>query len=436
MARRWLVVVGPLLIAACSLTTSLDGFTGGDASVPDDAGGGFEATFPDTFVAPPAPPAQIGQPVIIASDVGVAYAAGAAQQTHLHYAKNAAEWRFFYISDADPNRLRTRVSLDFANWMEGTALPLPQEHPHDGRSFAVTYADIGGRDVFHVSISLKANSADRRHHHARAAVMDGKLLFDPITELGKVTLEESKLDPDGPAVAILADGKVLDIAGWYSQNGGTSRTGNVVAWASTANDNAAAWPSTFASPFEVEVVATLCNARALVVTNAGAMALWEGADEDPDPKVLSFARFESGSWTPSASAGFASETFDPNDWAAAALGGDVHAIRFSTSNFVHRVYANAVWAAGPGIPPRAHPIGQGVSVVSDGSSLYAISLDASGAVESTSFAAGAWTAWKTDVPAATGTRSRPAAYAGPGGVAVVWAETSGPTRDIVGARLR
>jgi len=228
---------------------------------------------------------------------------------------------------------------------------------------------------------------------------------------------------------------VLDLSGWYAVNGATERTGNVVSWASNTNDTTAAWPAAFGPPYEVEAVTTVCNARMLVVSNGGALALWEAGDEDPAPKALSSARYENGVWGAAVSAGFAVDTFDPNDWAAAALGNEVHAVRYAGAGFVHRKYVNGQWTAGAGFPARAHPIGEGVSVVSDGAAIYAIALDAAGAVRSTSFAGAAWTEWKTDVPAG-GNRTRPAAYAGAGGVAVVWADTAGIRRDVVGALLK
>jgi len=424
-----------LLVAACTLTTSLDGLTGG-AVGPGDGEGGSDGSFTEGSVADRVElPGPVGTSTVIATDVGGLFAAGSSQQTHLHYAKNAGQWILFYLSEADATHLRARMSRDFATWTDGAALSLPQPHNKDGRNFAVAYADVGGRDVFHISLSLKPGNSDRRHHHVRATVESGALVYETPTELGKVTLSETTLDPDGPAVAVLPDGKVFDLAGWYAPDGGTARTGNIVSWESTTNDTAASWPSTFAPPFEVEVVDIICNGRALLTTPAGALALWESADSEPNPTSVNSARYENGTWRPKDTVGFEKTRFDPNDWGAAALAADVHAVRFAGSTYSHRIFTAGTWHAGSGIPPRAHPVAQGVVVVADGSTLLAISLDTDGGVASTSLVNGAWMPWKTELSGGA-MRTQLSGYSGVAGVAVAWVETAGNTKSVVGARLR
>jgi hypothetical protein len=362
------------------------------------------------------------------------FASGAAQGSHLWFAKNAATWVAFYESDADPMHLRTRVSKDFVTWTDGASLALPHEHPHDGRSFAVSYADVAGRDVFHLAVSLKPGSSDRRHTHVRATFSGGALVFEAVSELSRTLSTITQLEPDGPAVAILPAGTVLDVSGWYSAEAGTSVfTGNMIAWNSAMSGTAATWAPDFAGPVEVESVPKFCNARALAPTPTGAVVLWEAADTDPNPTGIRFAAFATGTWAAPGDVSFKGATFDPNDWAVTSLGADVHAIRAASSDFSHRIYTAGTWRAGKPVPTRAHPAGQGVVLVNDEGVVRAFTLDADGTVASTSLAGVAWSPWKVELP--PGPRTRLTGYAGAGGLGVMWSEQNGSRNDLVAARL-
>lgn len=429
-------MLGAVLLAACSLTTTFEGLSSGDRDAAREAGvtsePGLEASTEDGGSEADAASGTL-TPVVIASDVGGQYATGAAQQMHLQYAKNAAKWVLFYTAESDPTHLRTRMSSDFATWSEGPALSLPQPHPVDGRSFAVTYAEIAGRDVFHLSLSLMAGQSDRRHHHVRAAFAGSELVFETVTELSRTSYDTLALDPDGPAVAVLAGGTVLDVSGWYAPDGGTARTGNMVSFHSTQGDTAATWSPVFAPMIEVETVPTVCNARVLaVVPGGGALALWEAGDVDPSPTRLTAARFANGVWTAPGPVGFEAEGFDVNDWSAAALDGEVHAVRATQSVFAHRVFADGSWRSGVPMPARTHPPGQGVLVLSDAARVRVATVDADGTIASTTLSGGTWSAWQVVLPARG--RIRLSGTSGPGGLALQWLELTGARKDIVAMR--
>jgi hypothetical protein len=437
-----LVALAMGFAAACSLTTSFDGLTGGpDAPAPDGGtdGAGSDALAP-TDALPAEAAADAGDGAVSAVPVTLAaspalFAAGSAQETHLHYAKTSAKWVLFYL-DTDTTKLKTRVSSDFVTWTDDASLPYSNPHPGDARSFAVTYNDLAGKDVFHVSYGLKASPSDRRHHHARGVMTAGKMVFEPSIGLGRVTSNDNNLEPDGPAVLTVQGGTVIDMSGWLSPDGGTERTGNAMAWLSTDSELGGTWSPSFGGPIEVEVVPIICNARAIVPIGAGALAVWEASDAEPNPTGLTFARFNGKGWSSTAAVDGTKVTMDINDWSLARLDDShIHAVRFAGGLFRDRLYDGASWTDGPAMPSATHLTGEGVVALADAGMVRVFMLDASGAILTTSLTAGAWSPWAPFVAAASG-RSGLSGYAGVGGAALVWVDKSKPVTAIAGVRVR
>jgi hypothetical protein len=416
--------------AACSLTTSLDGLTGGPEVPLLDGGDGAlpDALAPTDAALEAAPAVDAGDaaasaPVLVAPVIAPLFAAGAAQETHLHYAKNSALWVLFYL-DTETAKLKTRVSSDFLTWTDGAALALSNPHPGDGRSFAVTYDDLAGKDIFHVAYAVKASTTDRRHHHARGVMSGGTMLFEPSIGLGRTTSKDNALEPDGPAVLTVQGGTVVDLSGWFSADGGADHTGNVVAWLSSDSELGATWSPSFGAPVEVYVVPIICNARAMVRIGAGALAVWESGDTEPSPTGLTFARFNGAGWSTASAVDGVKATLDVNDWGLARLDDThVHAVRFAGGFFRDRVYDGAGWSDGPAMPSTTHATGEGVVVLADAGTLRVFMLDTSGAIVTTSLTSGVWSAWATAVPAAAN-RSGLSGYAGVGGAALLWTDKS------------
>jgi hypothetical protein len=432
-----------IAVAACSLT-SLDGLAGGeDPASPAEAGADVVAVeageggrdpLVDGGAEGGADGASLASPVTVVANTGVAFGAGGAQQTHLHYASNAKRWVLFYLDSTDTTRLKTRTSADFVTWTDGAAMVLPEPHPGDGRDLAVSYSDLAARDVFHVSVSLQVAANNRSHFHARATMTSNVLVFEPAVELGRTAVSNGAASPDGPAVARLAGGKVVDMSGFWTADGGVGPTGNLTTWVSNDVETGGTWSPAFTGPVMIESVNEFCNARQLLTTTTGALALWEKGDVEPSPTNVQYATFDGASWKAPASVGFKATSFDPNDWSAAYLADTTtHAVRFAGGAFEHRIFDGFTWSAGQAIPPLAVSAGRGVVVLPDGFDVAVLVVGAT--IRETSFHANAWSPWH-DVVAAGPTRSGLGGYSGPGGVAVVWVEAKGTQQDIVAARLR
>lgn len=427
-----------IAVAACSLT-SLDGFTGGeDLKSPAEAGADVVGVAPgeggqNPLVDGGPDGASVAPPVTVVTSAFGVFGAGGAQQTHLHYAKNAKLWVLFYVDGADTKQLKTRVSADFVTWTNGTAMVLPEPHPGDGRDFAVSYSDIAGHDVFHLAISLRLSATNRSHVHARATIASSAIAFEPAVELGRATSAGNGAEPDGPAVAVVAGGTVVDLSGFWAEDGGTGATGNVVSWLSKDVDTGGSWSRAFTAPVVVETVPQFCNARIIATTPTGALALWEKGDVEPNPTNVQYAMFDGASWHALGSVGFTDRSFDPNDWSAANVADTkTHAVRFA-GGFEHRIFDGVTWNAGQPIPPMSVAAGRGVVVLPDGFDVAAFAVGDT--IRATSFRGNVWSPWRDLVPVGA-TRSGLSWYSGPGGLAIVWVEANGAQQDIVAMRLR
>ena len=442
MGRRVLLAaMGAVAVSSCSLAVSLDGLTGGghtgdgglaaadgaidapttDAAADVEAGGGLEPS--------------------LLAHTGGTYATGDAQQVHLVYATHARLWWLFVADAATPNAIGTRSSDDFVTWTAGPALTLPAGHDGDGRNFSVAYADRNGRDVVHLSISLRPDKADFRHYHARAAIDGAQLAFEGPDLLDEVPANDDTLVPDGPSTAVASSGIVVDTSGLSMKDDGGTGYGNEYAWRSTASDNGApTWKAAWNARDIVEVVPLVSNARALVpFASDSVLAMWEKADVEPNPTDVRFSRIVGTTWSASGNVFGRSDPLDKNDWSVwRVTDTEVHAVRRSLAGaFDHRIFDGTKWQGGAQIARDPGVAGTGLVLVgrAGGVTLVQIGSDAANSLRTSTFANGAWSAWTTllGTPAARTSLTR-ASTTGP--AALVWTETKpGAGQDIAGLLL-
>lgn len=414
-----------LLVAGCASCAiiSIDEYASGRAGAAADAA-------VDVVVPPAEAGAQLGVPGVILAQ-GVPHATGRAQQSHLFHAAEAGLWVFFSFDAASAQRLVTRVSRDFVTWTDGAPLALPRTHAADGRDLAV--APLPPR-TFHLSFSLRAGSY--AHHHARATVASGSLLFGGVRDLGEIAATDEGLVPDGPAVLATADGRVVELSGWVAPASGEPGAGNVVSWLSSENDDgrAEAFNQGFGPSKQITQVNLACNARALVATTEGTLALWESADAEPRPSGIGFARLDGTSWTQAGNASFSAAPFDANDWGVVGVGTDAHVVRWSGA-YEHRIYRGDAFSPGAAVPAAEHAEGGGIAIVADGDRPRAFVLDRAGAVLSSTLSDAGWSTWAEVVPAGAA-RTGLTAFASADGLALAWNEARAGGLAVIGVRLR
>lgn len=431
---------------ACSLTTNLDGFTGG---TPKPDGGGVTATpeggnpeastlAPPNFVdggdASVAPPAS-GGGVIIATNTST-WAAGGAQKHHLYYAQNIGAWVLFYESASQRDRILIKATTDLVTFVDASPIMLPEAHDNDGRNFDVAYANIGGADIFYVAYSTHT---DQRYSY----VLRGRAQGNAVTwgtPLAMGAIDQTILsDPDAPAVAVQPTGQVFFSSGFNDVNG---HYGNFVGFASTSpDDGTAGFIPTFDSGTELEVANQSVNARMLLVAAGGALGVWERGDNEPNPKDLAFAIFQNGAWGASDTAGFAQVSYNVNDWDATLTESDgrSHIVRWANGAYEHRYYDFQGGHPGFAVqaPPSLHSAGDGLLLLDIAGVATMFELGIDHVVRGTNIqSSSTWAPWKS-LTAADPTRKHLAGGSNAGTGILLWEIVNADgTSDLAAMKLQ
>lgn len=400
VSRGYQVAAALAAVTACSLTTDLKGLSSsggpGDGGAPEGGGAvvtGDGSTVGTFDAGPDASPGEVlATGGVVIAEGASSYAAGAAQQHHVHFAQNLGAYVVFFLSTRAKNVISTRLTPDFVRFVDGPTIPLPRNHDGEGRNLDVAYANVGGADVFHVVLAI--HDGDRYSYRTRGRGKDGVLTFDAPVELGRDGFKADTLDPDGASVAVLGSGRVAITSGANGVNGHTANS--VVFLSNTPDDGSTTWDRAFGAGVEVEVESESVNAHSVVATPTGASMIWERADHEPTPTGLSISFFDGTKWGAPAVVGFSSGRFDIADWGQVVTSdGRVHVLRFENGAYAYRSFATGVEQAGPPPPPAAHQVGGGLVVLGQAAVPSAFALNAATqTVDRTSLEGDHWTAWK------------------------------------------
>jgi hypothetical protein len=421
-------------LGAATPDASTGSVDAGDAMTPAEGGSGDDGGPNDG----PADAASTGDgaagPVTITSVGAITQPTGLAQETHLLYATASARWWLFWIEDAQPYELQASSSVDFTTWTAATPLALPGSLDEQGGDFSVTYANIAGVDVVHISLDLRFPDVDagpdRRHYHARASLSGGAILYDAPVEMTMIT-DPAIIEPDGPATIVTSDHRVWDSSGWANYMG----TGNEVAWQSEGFENGTSWDGMMGAAQPIAAEATTVNARAFAVAGGSLVALWELADQEPDPTNVAWSQNGILGWGTPANV-FASNPQSANDWDVIEVSAnDLRVVRRALDgSFDHLSYDGTTWttlAAPPSDPGLAEA---GLVLLTDGTrvAIVTIANDGASSIRMIEWDGSAWGAWST-LEGSTATRRYVSAWSSPGHNAVMWTQqTPSLEVDIVG----
>jgi hypothetical protein len=441
----FVLVAATACVTACTLVTGvgdLDPSLAPGVLLGGDGGPGGPRDAIPAADAPP--PFDAGEPfdVVDIADVGGAdRSTGLSNQQHLVWAPKAARWILFYVTTAAPGALRTKISADFVTWQDGAELVLPHPHGGEGRNFAVARATIADRDVFHLAMSFRVANDDHREYGARAVLTGDALAFETPAEVTRSAASTSSIDVDGPSVAVAGDGFVGHFTGYRTNNAdGTGGTGNAYALRSSVADTGGAWSATYANT-TIEVVATICNARATVPVGAsGLLHFYEKGDLDPNPRNVRWSRTTGSGWSAELDVFDGAAAMAPGDWALLRTGdADVHVVRYALAGtFDHRRYDGAAMQGGAPIAGEALESGAGLALAPlDGSRMVLVGVSPSEALRAATWDGTAWSPWATLVgPAATARRWLTTGGIAGGPSAVAWTENRGSAHVIAGIRIR
>jgi len=403
---------------------------GGDVE-PTEAGEGDDAA---TEADGPATGDGAAASVTIASVGAITQPTGVAQGTHLLYATHSARWWLFFIEDNQPYELQASSSPDFAIWTAATPLQLPASLDENGGNFSVAYADIAGVDVVHISLGLHFPDVDagpdRRHFHARASLSGGAILYDTPEQVTMVT-DPALVEPDGPATIVTADNRVWDSSGWANYMG----TGNEVAWESEGFDLGTSWDGMLGLQQNIAAEAHTVNARTFAVAGGSLVALWELADQEPDPTNVAWSQNGILGWGMPANV-FTANPQSANDWDVVEVSAkDLRVVRRSLDgSFDHLRYDGTTWTTLAAPPSDSWLAESGVVLLTDGTHVVVVTVagDAASSVRTIEWDGSAWGAWST-LEGSTAARRYLSAWSSPGHAAVVWTQlTPSLDLDIVG----
>ncbi len=430
-------VVALSALVACSLTTDLNGFSGGgdagpvsDGSVDGQStndGSGPVLTFDAGADASKGEPLPNGG-VIVVKGVNVDWAGGAPQQHHAVFMEAASAWAIFYLRSSSSKEIAHKLTGDFITFADGASVVLPSDHNNDGRGFDVTYAKLGVDDVVHVGVSVD-NQNQRRHFHARKAT-SSPAFSTPVEISNNTTNNFNTLDPDGTSVLILESGKVLTATG-FTTVGNTGHVGNAGVFLSkNADVGGATWPAEQEALVEVEVESSSVNARALTRHPNGAFMVWDRGDDDPMPSELGWAKLEGATWGAPGAVDLPKTKMNIADWGLAMSGGKPNVVRYANGQYLHRVYDGG-WQAGPAIPSAPHAGGEGLVVLDVGGTLTIFALTAqTGALRRSRFVSGGWSAWE-EIAAPSSTRHQLSGSVAGNTAVLLWTNVDGGSKDLV-----
>jgi hypothetical protein len=408
-----------------------------------DAGDGAAADAGDAADAEAqAPPTEI----VLLGDAGsVAAVTGNAQETHLVFATNSSRWWLFYIDD-NVNVLETMSSPDLLTWTPGAALPLPVGNAGEGRNVSVAYQAFGTTDVLHIATSL-LEGVSRSVYETRATVVGDAITFGtPIALPYTNNTSDADADdcggPDGPSVAIGADGHVYVVTAWNNQESNCNSTVYTSTGIETGVSSITAF--TTAAPQNYDVSNATFTHQILAFASNIMLVGWDSGDMTN----VQWADETAGAWQSQNPLFMASTPQLANDWSMCRIDDDhVYAVRRRAAptdggDGPSSVYELAVWDSAssgwiPGTPPASDPgsPGNGVVLLAHGTTLLAaaIGTDLLGSVRYATYEGGTWSAW-TNITTTSAARHY-LAGSGCGDLAhptLLWTEGTGAPYSIAG----
>jgi len=422
---------------ACGLALDGLGSAAPDASMAVDGGSDVEPgeageEGDDATPEADAPGDGATSTVTITSVGAISWATGVAQGTHLVYATHSARWWLFWIEATQPYELQACSSPDFTTWTNATPLQLPASLDENGGNFSVSYADIAGIDVVHITLGLHFPDVDagpdRRHFHARASLSGGAILYDSPVEVTRVT-DPALVGPDGPATIVTADKRVWDSSGWANYMG----TGNEVAWESEGFDLGTSWDGMLGIQQSLAAEAHTVNARTFAVAGGGALvALWELADQEPDPTNVAWSQNGILGWGTPATV-FGGKPQSANDWDVVEVSAnDLRIVRRTVEGtFDHLRYDGMTWTTMPAPPADPGLTEAGLVLLAEGARVAVVTIasDPAESIRMVVWDGTAWGTWST-LEGSTATRRHLSAWSGPGHNAVIWTQEGANALDL------
>ncbi len=330
------------------------------------------------------------------------HATGLSNQAHIIYASNAGKWLHFYFTGT--NTLQCDYSADFSTWASAGSLTLTNNHNLEGRNLSVAYVNAGGTDAIHIAISYQVSTSDHRAYHVRATFSGTAISFGTETEIGSSSGEAAATQPvDGAVVGVDSNSKIFHPTGFLNEGGGTWASESVARYPNA--DTAAAW--TMGTPtIDLNVTNVTNGVGSYFICSLGSGSMLTISDNGTAStgngwKNLNWSKWSGSSWSASANVlgSSLSANSDDNNWGAVARStSDIHLVyKSATSTLTHLRFNGTSWSAGDTIASETIKDASGISLITDGTSVWLFVIDnTNNVIKYTKWVSGTgWSAWTT-----------------------------------------
>lgn len=291
---------------------------------------------------------------------------------------NGDLWAFAYTGTLT---LATWYSQDGgAVWSAGATLSLANLHLGEGRNLTVAYKRIGSVDVVHVGMIYKAVTS-LGALAIRATITGSTITFHSlVTTVATPTSDADALYWSGIGLEFDSLSKLHFLAGWSGGGNGDVNSSDSTADAGSVEQmTPVTWTSHVIDSNGVAKEVRSFYAVDLGSGNAGVIT-GNGANPASLTKI-NWYTWNGSSWGINDNNGLVSNglitAIDNNDLGAVAVSPtDIHVVYRSGSNtYVHRRYNGTSWSDGQAIPVQTSLAGGGVTLASDGASVWLTVID-------------------------------------------------------------
>jgi hypothetical protein len=365
----------------------------------------------------------------IASNVGssMAAATGRSTQGHLCYAVNQGAWWCFYLTGTQV--LSAAYSTNNGtSWTAPTGSPfsLIAAHNSEGRSFGFGYANISSTDVLHMTAGYGHGFGQ---YHSRFTL--GSTWSNTNSE---ASVFATPNDISGGSVA-------LDTSN-YPYDAFTYTNSDTASYPGTNVDTGSSWTAGFNSPDATNFASANPTSSANIrLASRNMIQIFDDAVTTGTFNNLTHNFWNGSIWASAFVLASNVTTTDCNAWGAVGrTTSDAHLLVLSNNSntYTHQRFNGSSWSAGDTIGNLTYGTNSGISLVTDGASVWAGAIDSSKNIQYNKWTTlSGWTGWnvlesaRTNTPAyITGAYSSNA-----GGIMWAWTESTGSNYNIIGSFL-
>lgn len=347
-------------------------------------------------------------------------------QNHIVYAQNQGAWWIFYLTSTDT--LSAIYSTNNgASWNTpgGSSFNLVFGHNGNNINFGFAYANISSDDVLHMSSSY----GNVGLYHSRFT-------------LGTTwTNTNGEVEIDANPYRYCGNTTGLDSSGYVYDNFNNSGVNSYIYYGSSI-DSGASWVSGFIGDYVYDFCNNIAESTAIIPMGTSVLGLADNGSGTTSFDNLNYtiANASGGSYLGTVFASNITPT-DYNAWGACGRTlSDAHVVALSdnSSNYIHYRFNGSTWSVGDTIGSLAYGTNSGISLASDGTSVWAYVIDSSSNVQYNKWISGTgWLGWTIQEASRTNTPSNIISGYNPTAkkFLIAWSEANSPNYDIIGSVL-